>query len=326
MTSSTSRQNLIIIAAVVIALLLGVNVFLLINKAKQDAKNKELTEQVDEQDEEIQTLNKQILDEQAKLESLKGENDELNALIDEQKLALEEQKGRIAQLVRSNGGYEKAKSEIKRLTAQNAEFIAEINRLKTENVDLKDQTLRLSSRADSLTASLRVKSEEVDNLSLAKAAIASEKESLAAENANLSEKVNIASVIKVQNLVATGYKTKGSGKPTKKERANNVDHLKICFDATSNQVASPGNEVFYVRIINPVGETIAIEELGSGTLTRSDNGEQVRYTKATEMEYSREDANLCTNWTPNVPFQAGKYNVEVYNKGYLAGTGKFELK
>ena len=176
MTSSTSRQNLIIIAAVVIALLLGVNVFLLINKAKQDAKNKELTEQVDEQDEEIQTLNKQILDEQAKLESLKGENDELNALIDEQKLALEEQKERIAQLVRSNGGYEKAKSEIKRLTAQNTEFIAEINRLKTENVDLKDQTLRLSSRADSLTASLRVKSEEADNLSLAKAALASEKE------------------------------------------------------------------------------------------------------------------------------------------------------
>jgi peptidoglycan hydrolase CwlO-like protein len=326
MTSSTSRQNLIIIAAVVIALLLGVNVFLLINKAKQDAKNKDLTAQVDKQDQEIQDLNKQILDEQAKLEALKGENEELNAYIDEQKQALEEQKSRIEQLARTAGGYDKAKAEVSRLTKLNTEFIAEIERLKTENVDLKDQTVRLSSRADSLTANLRTKTEEVDNLSLAKAALASEKESLAAENANLNQKVTVASVIKVQNLVATGYKTKGSGKPTKKERANNIDHLKICFDATANQVAAAGNEVFYVRVINPIGETLAIDELGSGIFTRSDNGEQVRYTKAADMEYSKEDANLCTNWTPNVPFQAGKYQVEIYNKGYLAGTGVFELK
>jgi len=31
-------------------------------------------------------------------------------------------------------------------------------------------------------------------------------------------------------------------------------------------------------------------------------------------------------WEPNTEFQQGEYKVEVYNKGFLAGKGSFELK
>ena len=80
-----------------------------------------------------------------------------------------------------------------------------------------------------------------------------------------------------------------------------------------------------VRLISPVGETLAIEELGSGVMETS-NGEQMRYTAVKEYDYNNDEATLCMIWAPNVAFQAGDYQVEIYNKGYLTGEGTFNLK
>ncbi|MEM8528886.1 MAG: hypothetical protein AAGG68_29900, partial [Bacteroidota bacterium] len=59
MTSDSSKQRLIAISAVVIVLLLGANVFLFMNKTKQDAENKELTSQLQESDQLKVELEKQ---------------------------------------------------------------------------------------------------------------------------------------------------------------------------------------------------------------------------------------------------------------------------
>lgn len=326
MATDNSKQRLIAIAAVVIALLLGVNIFLLINKTKQDAKNKELTTQVSEAEQEKLELEKVYYEALSDLEEMKGSNEELNALIEEQKTQLEEQKNRVDRLLRDSGSLKQARSEIQKLRNQASEYLAEITQLKEENEELRGQTQVLSMKADSLRETLQSKSLENQELSTAKAALASEKESLAMENTTLAKKVDIASVVKVQNISGVGYKTRNNGKLADKKRANNVDHLKVCFDATANRIAVAGDEMFYVRVINPTGETLAIEDLGSGVMKSKATGEQIRFTKSTEIAYSQEEENLCVSWIPNQPFQAGKYTVEVYNKGYLAGSSTFELK
>jgi hypothetical protein len=55
-------------------------------------------------------------------------------------------------------------------------------------------------------------------------------------------------------------------------------------------------------------------------------GEEVRFTQFAETEYANDEQNLCLLWNPDTPFDSGKYAIEIYNKGYLAGTGSFELK
>ena len=122
-----------------------------------------------------------------------------------------------------------------------------------------------------------------NELSTAKAALVSEKESLENEKSALSKKVNYASVIKVADVSATGWKNKQSGKPKKKSYAKNVEYLKICFDATANEITDAGMEQFYVRIINPIGETLAVEDLGSGITTNTKTGEEIRFTKVKEF-------------------------------------------
>lgn len=326
MTSDSSKQRLIAIAAVVIVLLLGANVFLLINNSKQKADNTELSANLDNAEKLKVELEKQYYESLSELEEMKGSNEELNALIDEQKMELEEQKNQISRLLADNKNLGSIRRQMKDLKAKADGYVAEIQQLKEENEELRGETARLAAQTDSLSTDLAYRTQENQELSNVKAVLTSEKEALSMENEKLSTKVTAASAIRVENISVEGMKTRSNGNATDKKRAKNVEYLKICFDAMPNRVTAPGMENFYVRIINPVGETLSAEELGSGVLRDNSNGEQVRFTKVKEAEYSNTQEQLCTNWTPNIPFAAGKYDVQIYNKGYLTGSTTFTLK
>ena len=94
----------------------------------------------------------------------------------------------------------------------------------------------------------------------------------------------------------------------------------------AHTIVEGGLEKFYVRIIDPTGVTLAVEDLGSGILTTNTSNEEIRYTKVKEIDYNNEATEACMLWEPNTEFQQGKYNIEVFNKGFMAGKGSFELK
>lgn len=319
MTTNNSKQSLVAIAAVIIVALLGVNAFLLI---KNINKNKELEAQAVQLDEterlkdSLETqYNQAILD----LDQMKGTNAELNAIIDQQKAELSVQKEKIAGLITNKKDLTRAREEIKKLTTQLEQYVAEINQLKSENQNLYSQN-------EMLNQDLTAQKSQNQELSTAKAALVSEKQALETEKNTLSEKVTFASVVKVQEISVTGYKEKDSGKLAKKKYAKNVDQLQLCFKALANKVTEPGSEKFYVRIINPVGETVAVDDQGSGVLKVKDSGTEIRYTQMVMEDYSNEEKNVCLVWASQTPFAKGNYEVEVYNKGFLAGKGTFRLK
>jgi hypothetical protein len=324
--SDNSKQRIIAIAAVLVIALLGVNVFLMVNRAGQAKANKELSSQLSESEQLKAELEKQYYQALSELEEMRGSNEELNALIERQKEELTASKDRIDALLRDSRNLGRAREEIKLLTAQVEQYLAEINQLRGENEQLTEQNFQLSVERDSLTGALVTERRTTEELSTARASLVSEKEQLESERNVLSRKVNRATVIKVSGIDANGIKSRKSGKEAKERRARNVEELKVCFNTTANEVAEAGTEKFYVRVINPLGETLAIEELGSGVLTNYDTGEQIRYTQVKEASYDRDAQTLCVYWAPNQPFQEGAYVVEVYNKGHLAGSAKFDLK
>jgi hypothetical protein len=213
------------------------------------------------------------------------------------------------------------------MKSQVAGYVAEIDRMKQEIAELRGERDQLSERTRNLSANLDSANMRTNMLEGEKSALSAEKQQLADEKSKLTEKVNLASVIKIDKVEVTPLKERNSGKTVKKKAAKNVDQLKVCIHTTENKIAKPGVEMFYVRILNPVGETMAIDELGAGTFYSKDNGEELRYTYMKEYDYNQDAADICFNWDPNVgAFGKGKYKVEVYNKGHLAGTGNFELK
>lgn len=312
-----------IVAIVLLALAtVGLGIF----SFSKSSENEKVTAMYDESEQLKAELEKQYYEALSELEEMRGSNDELNSLIEQQKVELKDQKDKIAGLLKDSRNLNAARKELATLRTQAEGYIAEINQLREQNELLTSENSQLSENNQVLNQNLEEQQMANAELSSERAVLVSEKEQLEEVREQLSKKVNIASVIKVDGVEVTGLKTKKSGKDVKRSNADNIDKLQICFNTTSNDVAEDGTEVFFVRIINPLGETLAMEDMGSGVMTNNANQEQVLYTQAKEMDYSGEAGNLCTIWSPNRPLQEGNYEVEIYNKGHLAGTTSFRLK
>lgn len=312
-----------IVAIVLLALAtVGLGIF----SFSKSSENEKVTAMYDESEQLKAELEKQYYEALSELEEMRGSNDELNTLIEQQKVELKDQKDKIAGLLKDSRNLNSARKELANLRTQAEGYIAEINQLREQNELLTSENSQLSENNQVLNQNLEEQQMANAELSSERAVLVSEKEQLEEVRQQLSRKVNIASVIKVDGVEVTGLKTKKSGKDVKRSNADNIDKLQVCFNTTSNDVAEDGTEVFYVRIINPLGETLAMEDMGSGVMTNNANQEQVLYTQAKEMDYSGEAGNLCTIWAPNQPLQEGNYEVEIYNKGHLAGTTSFRLK
>jgi peptidoglycan hydrolase CwlO-like protein len=326
MARNDSKQRLIAIAAVVVVALLAVNAFLLYNKYMQDKVIAQQQVEIDDAKKLEDELTNQLDKAYSEIEAFRGENEELDAMLDQREAELDEAKARIAGLIKSGKDLKRARAELNGLRSQNEAFTAEITQLRQQVEYLQGENSQLANKTQALQQDLGAQKQATVALEEEKASLAAEKQSISSQRDNLAKTVNFASVVKVQGVNVVGMKTKGNGKAVKKKYAKNIDQLKVCFKTTVNEVTRAGLEQFYVRIVNPIGETMAIEELGSGKIVNKKTGEEILYTQVKEYDYVNDETELCFNWEPNAPFQKGNYDVEIYNKGHLAGKGSFNLK
>ncbi len=326
MSQKNSQSQLIAVASITILLLLGVIGWLYYNNTQKDKLIQKHEVQLDETEQVKIELEKEYYEALADLEELRSDNTELNAMIETQKEDLKKQKNQIAGLITNKKDLAKAREEIKNLRDKAETALAELTKLQEENAVLAANNEKLTEEKEILTDEIQKEREVNDELLTVKAALIEEKDDLTKERNMLSGKVTRASVINVTDIDVQGYKLKGSGKEVKRGSAKNVDLLKICFKANENAVADPGNETFYVRIISPEGATIAVESMGSGHLKNVETDEEVKFTKAKELMYTGTDAMSCLSWQSETEMETGEYQVEVYNKGYLAGKSAFKLK
>lgn len=308
------------VAITVGIILLGTIGYLMYNNSAQERALMTKVSELEEAEQIRAELEDQYNDALTNLEAMRGENEELNALIDQQQSELTDQKNKIARLVRDSKKRKAAKEELENLKTQIATYVAEVEELKAQNEMLAVENATLQENNLSLQTELQSHLAANEQLEEAKAVLVSEKE-------DLSKTVYFASVVKVGNVKVDAFKVKGSGKPVKRKVAKQINQLRVCFSTTANEVAKPGLEKFYVRIINPIGETMAIEELSNNMIVNKRTDERVPFTHVEEYDYSQDETELCFQWRPeNMSFQPGNYEVEVYNKGFLAGNGAFVLK
>ncbi|MFT4758615.1 MAG: myosin heavy subunit [Paraglaciecola sp.] len=325
-TSKANSQRLIAIVAVVVVVLLTINAFLLYNKIQQDKVITQQETEISEAEKLSTELEKQYHESLSELEEMRGTNEEMDALIDQQKIELAESRNKISRLIKDGKNLKNARQELNGMKLQMEQYLSENEMLKGENKQLKGETRQLKERSRVLEDDLASTRMTATQLETEKSQLSTEKQAVEAEKNKLANTVKYASVIDVKSVSVAGMKIRSNGKAVKKKYAKNIDQLKVCFQTTANDITRPGVEKFYVRIMSPLGETLAVEELGSGIIIDKKTGKQVKYTQVKEYEYANDETQLCFKWEPNVPFQRGKYQVEIYNKGHVAGEGKFELK
>ncbi len=321
--SSDNRNKVLGVAVAAIILLLGVNAYLLYNKSKLSSQNNQLTSQLTETERLKAELEGQYDMAIKDLETQKSDNVEMNTLIETQKTELQTQKSRIAGLVKSKTDISAAKAKLDNLLG---EYRSQIDQLKAANEKLSADNTNLNTQNNQLTTDLQTEKSTTADLSTAKAALVSDKQNLTSQNENLNRKVTRASVIGVSEVKITGFKVDEKDREKKKKYAKNINRLRVTFNAAANQITDGGTEAFYIRLISPLGESLAREDMGSGTLTTTDTKEKVRYTTMKEINYANSKTEVSLNWDQTEELAKGLYKVEIFNKGYKCGEGNFKLK
>ena len=308
------------IAIIVAILLLALNAWLLYNKIQQDQLIEKQNKELLDADRLTVDLEKQYYVALSDLEDLRSENEEISELIDAQREELKVRKDRIEKLIKEKGDLAAARKEMEALRQQIKGYLNTIYNLQEKADSLGWAVDSLSLRNDSLQTRL-------DSATVIARALHARNLALQKEKEVLARKATYAAVVKVENVVVSGLKLRSNGKTVRKRYARNITLLKVCFDVIYNDLVLDAEEFFLVRIINPKGETLAIEQLGSGVLERQDTGEEIRFTFAGSAPHVPGSGAACLTWAPPPgSLSPGKYTVEVYNKGYLAGKGMFSLK
>ncbi len=262
----------------------------------------------------------------AELEEFRGENQDLNNLIDRQKKELLAQKNKINNLIWTKRELGKAKEEISKFEGMVSGYITEINTLKTENERLNRVNRKLETEKTQLTEEVNREKAQVVQLEEAQTVLVSEKEKITKTNDVLSTKVDMAMAIKINWMEVKGYEVKDDGKLKKKSKGKDMDMIRTCFRTESNFVTDPGTKTFQVRLIDPQGETVFVESSGSGILTNKLDGTKVRYTGSGTIEYNNEDTEGCIDWNAGYQLAKGMYDVQIYNNGFMVGKGDFKVK
>lgn len=259
------------------------------------------------------------------IEGLRSDSQELNTLIDSQKEELKAQKTKINNLIWTKRKLDEARAEIANFEGLTAQYLADISDLKAQNEMLTEQNDKLTKDIVVLNTDLTTEKQLTSELTQTRAVLMSEKEDLTEKNSALSDKVEIGSAVKINWMSLEGGEVKDDGSWRRRKIAKRSKTLRTCFKTETNVVVPAGEETFYLRLIGPGGETFATDDLGSGELTNKLTGETVKYTMSGTLTYNNEDTEACMDWDPNFQVQKGNYQVEIFNKGYMVGSGDFKL-
>ncbi len=281
----------------IIALLLGANIYLFIQKGNVKQQKVLAAAQIQHLDSSKFHLQEEYNASLARLDELTGKNADLAKLIKQKGSELSRTQNRIQEILANNQATQQEIEEGRNLVKQLKD---KISKYETQILNLKKQNKKLIIERDSV-----INTHEV-----------------------LQEKVNLAKVLHASNIRLTPLDLRKSGRKERETaKAKRVDLLRITFDIDENRIAENGSKELYIRIINPEGELLSNAALGSGSFNKAD-GQPSSYSVSKDVMLQTEQPvkDIYVDWQQSANYNKGDYTVEVYHQGYLIGKGEATLR
>jgi hypothetical protein len=244
------------------------------------------------------SLQTHLLSLRSEYDSLMTDNDSLNAqLLNEQE--------KIDDLL----------AEIKTVKATN---YAKIRQLQDELGTLRKVAKSYVRQIDSLNTinrqlvaeNIKVKNEFNE--------VVSTKNELEEENKDLSGKVEMASVLRTENLRAVPLNRRGK----ENNRINKIEKIQIDFTVKENVLAEPGERTFYVRIAGPDDYILAKSEEDLFEY----QGQEIVFSASRPVDYLNEKIEVTIYWENNGALIPGSYDVYLFADGHEIGVTSFEIE
>lgn len=278
----------IVITLSVTAVVLGIMYF---QKNQDYAQTLEDVAFVTEQKQQLEgELNELIIG----YDSLKTENDSIN-------VKLESEQDKIKRLLRVQASNAQKlrmyKKELSTLRKVMRSYIVQIDSLNTRNRELTAENIEVRQQLRKVETDYKELSETKDEL---------------------TSKVALAQKLAAKNIFATGLNDRSK----EKDKIAKLAKLRVCFTIRENNVAEPGSKMIYMRIARP--DEIVLASPTAETFEFQ--GNQLVYTEKRELEYDRQDIDMCIFWDKKEDLVAGTYFVTLYSEGHEIGTTTFDLK
>lgn len=234
----------------------------------------------------------------AELEKFKGQNAQMDSILNEANGKMDEQKIRINGLMKTV----KNKDE---LNAKLNSELADLRKLKDEYLD------------------------KIDSLMIANQKLTNEKNDLTSKvqglDKDLKTTVSAASLLKAEYIKATAFKKRNATKYSETAMAKRTNKIEVSFKVLQNAIAKAGDRTVYLRLVEPGGEIVGNKASGSKVINI--NGEDVLFTNSTVIQYVNTDQDVMLYWEEEERnFKPGSYNIEIYIDNYLAGSSSVNLK
>lgn len=257
---------------------------------------------------------------------LRQQNGHLDTLLDGFQAELDRRKAMVEKLISEASVNDEAKSKLPQALAQIQQISAlrdllvqRVGNLQDENKQIAEQKNIATQKADELGAKVVETEEKVAQLE-------TQRQALTEEKTQLEQKVVKAAALKVRNLKATGIYFKNGGREKEICKASKSEKMKVCFDVETNSNTDPGEELFIVRIVTLDGKTLSADIQGSSVFYEKETKGSMRYTTSVSLTYDATSKSACAYWQQPEGFAKGDYQVEVYNKGHLAGRSSITLR
>lgn len=304
MKKAASRNRNLLLAA--LAALLVALVFIVVlsvknSSIKDDLSNLEAEKELQRQDFQAE------VDSLLKVHNeLKESYGELSQELAEKDSIIQADAVEIKKLLDSQWDYYRIKKKVASLQAISQKYVRQMDSLYTVNRELVAENERIREE---------YKAEKRHNTNLTR------------QNDELTDKVNIASTIKIHGLSANAVRFRGGSKETTTDRANRAERIMVSFTMAQNDLVEVGSKVFYIRIADP---TKAVICKGTGDeYSFTSKGESLQYTEKVRVNYDGKDADVRAYYNKPSEFEMmpGRYYIDVYEQGgKLIGQTSVELR
>ena len=258
---------------------------------------------------------------------LSTENNELNRRLDSVTYQLDL---RIQEM-------EKLGGDVKALEAVRDQLISERNSSKQRS---NAEISALNSKINNLNGLIAQKDQEILELRAANQQLFSENQDLKTTQAqieeevaqlniqkqNLQAKVDVASMLKAENIVIAAVNSRGKERveTTKDFRNRQIERLKVSFKISDNKVAEKGPRNVYVQVLGPNSQPIFDVAKGSGTFMI--NGQEQFYTVKQDIIFDNSGQGLVFYYEKGSEYAKGNHEIKLFVDNYQVGSKTFTVK
>lgn len=258
---------------------------------------------------------------------LSTENNELNKRLDSVTYQLDLRIQEIEKL----GGNVKALEEVRDqlIAERNTSRQRSANEIAVLNEKIRSYS-GLIEEKDQEILELRAMNQQLyaenQDLRSTQAEIEEEVAQLNIQKEDLQAKVNIAAMLKAENINIAAVNSRGKERveTTKDFRNRQIERIKVSFNLADNQVAEKGPRNVYVQILAPNSQPIFDVAKGSGTFMM--DGVEEFYTVRQDIIFDNTEQELTFYYEKGSDYNSGTHEVRIFVDNYQIGSKTFSVK